>query len=304
VRPRELGDALEQPAVEGLGVQLVDELLRVCRGHRVVGRAHRRVTGLRAGGQDRFAVDRLRGIHLDGGDRPEQVHPPVIVLARLAGQLRHQWLLVAGHPGQAGLDLGPVREKVQPLGAGLQLAGRLGPPQQQHGDQRPFVVAQAQVLVEQLVILQGAGAGIAVDHPHQLPQPQPLQPVEHVGVGIVDDRVAAAALIARGAQAVEGHRIAAGDGALLLQQGAEDALLPRVELGQRARVGLVCHAAESYARTDLAGPMPCWPTGTKRPADPSSAGMPRAIPVLASHCACIPRPHRRPRGGKASERAP
>ena len=42
----------------------------------------------------------------------------------------------------------PVGERVHPLGAGAQLPRRLGAAQQQHREQRPLVVGQAEVLVE------------------------------------------------------------------------------------------------------------------------------------------------------------
>jgi hypothetical protein len=61
-------------------------------------------------------------------------------MAALARELPDQRLGPRGQPGQARLDRLTVGEGVQPLGAGLQLAGRLRPTQQQHRDQRALGV--------------------------------------------------------------------------------------------------------------------------------------------------------------------
>ena len=56
----------------------------------------------------------------------------------------------------------------------------------------------------------------------------------------VERRLSAAALVARGAQGVQGHRVRRGDRPLLLQQAAHHPLLDRIEGGE-AIVGGVVH---------------------------------------------------------------
>ena len=58
-------------------------------------------------------------------DVAQQVHPPGVVLAALAGQLADQWLGPGGQVGEDDLDRFTVGEAVQPVGAGPQLARRL-----------------------------------------------------------------------------------------------------------------------------------------------------------------------------------
>ena len=71
---------------------------------------------------------RRRGLGLD---RPEEVYPPPVLLARPSFQLAHQrggpFIGRGRQSSQHGLDGLAVGERVQPVGAGAQLAGACGP---------------------------------------------------------------------------------------------------------------------------------------------------------------------------------
>ncbi len=244
-RPRRvLRDPLEQPPVEGLGDELVPEVLGVGVGDRVVGGAHGQVAGLGAVGEHDVPVDRRPGGAGGGAgggrraagcgglrQRPEQVDPARVVLPGLALQLRDERVGPVGQPGQARLDVATVGEGVQPIGAGLQLPGRLRPAQQQDGQERALVGRESQCLREQLVVFHRARA---LARPHEAQQPLVLEvarDVLHLRVAVVGDRVAARALVARRAQRRQRQRIAGRHRDLLLQEGAQDALPGRVEHG-------------------------------------------------------------------------
>ena len=222
---------VQQPALEGQTGQLVEQVLGVRRGDGVVRRTHPLVAGLCSVREHAVTVDLGRRSDVGScGRLAETVHPAVVVLAGLARKLADQPTL--GHPGEGLLGGLPVGERVHPLGAGAQLARRLGAAQQQHREQRPFVVGQVEVLVEDLVVLQRAPAGRGPDDPQQ---PAVLEPAADLLDGllvVVDHRVAAAALVAGGAQRVEGQRVAVRHRALLLQQAAQDALLLGIQLGE------------------------------------------------------------------------
>lgn len=152
---------VEQPGLEGQPLQLVDEVGGVGGGDGVVRRPHLGVAPVRAAGDDGVPVDRRRW----GGrdllrDRSEPVDPAPVLLPGLPLQLVHQRLRTLRHPAQARLDLAPVGEGVQPLGAGAQLTRSLRAAQQQHGQQRALVRLEPELLVEDLVVLQGPPAGV------------------------------------------------------------------------------------------------------------------------------------------------
>ena len=234
------GDPVEQPALERQAVQLGDQLLGVLRRDRGVGGADLGVAGLGTVRQHSVAVvggqgglgRRGRVVH-----RAEQVDPAVVLLARTTRLLGDQGRVGLAHPDQAGLDGLPVGEGVEPLGARLQRTGRLGAAQQQHGEQGAFVVREPEPLSEGLVVLQRAPAALGPDDPHQ---PAVLEPtggrLDQLLVE-VGDRLAAAGLVAGGAQRVQRQRVGRRHRHLLLQEAAEHTLLLGGEHGQVRVVG-------------------------------------------------------------------
>ena len=228
---REDRDPVQQPAVEGLAVELVAEPLGVRRRHRVVRRPHLRVAGARSLGQHDLAVDGRRsgGRRRLGLDRPEEVHPTPVLLARPSFQLVHEGGGQPRQPSQHRLHRLTVGERVQPVGAGAQLPRRLRAAQQQHGDQRPLVGLEGESLVEQLVVLQRARAAVGPHDPDQATLLEAAQRLGQQRLVVVDDRVPAAGLVARGLQGVERHRVARRHRPLLLQQAPQHALVDGVE---------------------------------------------------------------------------
>ena len=231
---REDRHPVQQPAVEGLAVQLVAQPLGVRRRHRVVRRPHLRVASARSLGQHDLAVHggRSGGRRRLGLDRPEEVHPPPVLLARPSFQLVHQRggpFMSGRQPSQHRLHRIAVGERVQPVGTGAQLPRRLRAAQQQHGDQRPLVGLEGEPLVEQLVVLQRARAAVGPHDPDQATLLEAAQRLGQQRLVVVDDRVPAAGLVARGLQGVERHRVARRHRPLLLQQAPEDALVDGVE---------------------------------------------------------------------------
>ena len=118
---------VQQPGLERLPVQFVDQLVGV-----------RSAT---ASYDDRTRASALpprprapRPGRPPGGDLRGRLRPPARADAsngdpagRRAVELAHQRLRPRRHPAQARLDLFPVGEPVEPLGAGAQLTGACGP---------------------------------------------------------------------------------------------------------------------------------------------------------------------------------
>ena len=105
-------------------------------------------------------------------------------------------------------------------------------------------------LVEDLVVLQGAPPGVG---PHDAEQPPVLEPAADLLDGVlvvVGDRLAAAGLVARGAQRVQRQRVGRRHRALLLEQRPENALVHRVER-------LHDHGEDSTARGCASRPFGC-----------------------------------------------
>jgi hypothetical protein len=161
--------------------------------------------------------------------------PPAILPSRPACQLDDQWLRQLGEPAERGLHLRAILERMQPRGPAPQLTGGLRPTQQQHGQHRQLGLADPEVLLEALVELHHPGTRTGPHRPDQLAVPELLQRRLQQRVVVVGDRIAAARLVARGAQGVEGQRVARRDRALLLQQRAEHPLLDGGQL--RSRLG-------------------------------------------------------------------
>ena len=98
-------------------------------------------------------------------------------------------------------------KRVQPVGARPQLPGRLRAAEQQHGHQRPLGVVQLEHLGEQLVVLQGASPLVGPHDADQLSVLEPAQGRLDRRLVVVDDRIAAARLVAARAH---GRRASSG----------------------------------------------------------------------------------------------
>ena len=112
---------------------------------------------------------------------------------------------------------------MQALAARAQLGDGLRAAQEQHGEHRLLVGRDGQRLVEQVAVLRRAAARRA-RVPRPAPAAQALERVAQHRLVVVHDRVAVRRLVAREAQRVERQRVLVGRRALLLEQGAEDAL--------------------------------------------------------------------------------
>ena len=111
--------------------------------------------------------------------------------------------------------------------------GACGAAQQQHREQRPLVVGQARACSSSVWWYFSVRRPVSDQTIRSSPRSLSRRPTcSTVCSSYVGDRVAAAALVAGGAQGVEGQRVRRRHGRLLLQQAAEDALLLGVELGE------------------------------------------------------------------------
>ncbi len=224
---------VQQPGLERKSPQLVDEVVGVGGGDRVVRRQHVRVALVRSVGDHRLPVDSRwdRGRVLLRG-RTQEMDPATVLLSRPPFELAHQGLRAARHPAQARLDLAAVGEPEQPLGASAQLAGRLRSPEQQHGEQRPLVGVEPEPLVEDLVVLQRPPPGVRPDDPQQSPLLERPRGLLDGRLVEVDDGVPVARLVAGSSQRVGGEGVRRRHRRLLLQQAAEDALVLGVQDGE------------------------------------------------------------------------
>ncbi len=220
---RHTGDAFQQPDVERLLRQLVEQCFGVGAGCSVVGGQHAGVPGRRAIRKHQLAIGgRCAGVRR-GGHRAEQVDP-ARVASTLQRELAHQRRVGGRHRRKTRLHLGAVGERVQALGARLQLTRGLRPAQQQDGDHGQLLRRERQFLLEQLVVLHRPRARAGPHQPQQVSVLQRSRGVLDGAFVVVDDRVAAVALVAREAQGVQRKGIAGGHGSLLLQQAAQHPL--------------------------------------------------------------------------------
>ena len=131
-------------------------------------------------------------------------------------------------------DLTTVREAVQPFGASAQLTGCLGAAKQQHCEDGPFVCRKLDVLIEDLVVLEGPPAGVGPHDPHQASSSEAARDSLDCLLIEVDDGLSVAGLVARGTQGVDGQGIRGRHGGLLLEQAAQYALVVGIENGELA----------------------------------------------------------------------
>ena len=171
--PASVGEALEQPAVEGLAIELVEQLVGVGAGDGAVGVGDVRVpVAVRVGSAARRPA---RGVGASAVDRAEEVGPPSLLLARLPLLLLDERLVAGGERAQRGVDLLQVGEGVQALGPAAELARRLRAAQQQQREDGPLAAVEAEHLVEHLAVLRLAGAVARVQHAGEPRGPQAVE---------------------------------------------------------------------------------------------------------------------------------
>jgi hypothetical protein len=127
------------------------------------------------------------------------------------------------------VDLLQRRERVQPLGALLQLAGRLRPAQHEHREDAELAVRDAERVVDQVPVLRCAAAGSAREPDEALAR-EPSDCLADRLLVVLDDGIAVRGLIACEAERVERQRVDVGRRPLLLDQAAENPGLDRVEV--------------------------------------------------------------------------
>ena len=157
---------------------------------------------------------------------------PADVVDLAAEQLRVALLLLAGPPFEAHRQLAldqPLEgllhlrqggERVQPVGALLQLARRLRTAEHEHAEDRDLVVCEPERLLHELPVLDRA-APLTRREPRPFLAPEPLERIADHLLVVVDDGVAVRRLVAGEAQRVERQRIGVGRRPLLLDQAAE-----------------------------------------------------------------------------------
>ena len=194
--PGRVGDhPVEEPGLERQSLKLIDQVVGVGSRDGVVRRPDVLVTKVRSLGDHRVAINWHSGGSLVR-DRAQEMDPARILLPGTSFELAYQRFRALRHPNQARLDLTPVGEAVQPLGAGAQLPRRLLAPEQQHREERPLVELEPEVLIEDLVVLQRPSTG---GRPHDPQQTSVLERPRSLLDGLqvqVDDGVAIVRLVA------------------------------------------------------------------------------------------------------------
>ena len=152
--------------------------------------------------------------------------PARLLLAGPARHLDDERLGVGGHRPEELLDRLDRGEVVHPLGAGPELGRRLGPAQEEQGDERLLGLAELPLRVEVVLPLVGAAPG------HLPGEDELAEAVEasgDLGGGQVGHRLAGGPLVAGGDEALERHRVDVGGEELLLEERPGDADLHGVE---------------------------------------------------------------------------
>jgi hypothetical protein len=186
----------------------------------------------------------------DGSGTAEKVGVARLAGAGLAGELEGEGggfggigaRRAGGQAFQGGLDGGEVVELVEAVGAGAELTGSLGSAEEQEAEQRGLVAAEVQDGAGTVLVLGDAGVAGGGDEGELFEREKGFA---DVGLGEVEDGVAAGALVAGVEQGVEREGVLIRSGDLLLNEGSEDAELGDVKryakgkAGVRGLVGLV-----------------------------------------------------------------
>ena len=118
-------------------------------------------------------------------------------------------------------------ERMQPLRALVELAGRLGAAEHEHAENRRLVGRKPDGLVEELPVLRRPASGAAREPRPATPR-QSLERLVDLALLVGDDRLAVRRLVAREPEAVQGERILIRRRPLLLEQAAEHTKLDGV----------------------------------------------------------------------------
>ena len=122
---------------------------------------------------------------------------------------------------------------MQALGRDAELAGGLRPAQHQRGEQRDGRLGYVQDALDVVRVAHDARTARLDD---QRQRAQRVNRRLHFGVGRLHERVAVVLLVAAERERVERQRIAVRDGALLLDEHADNARLERREARNQARM--------------------------------------------------------------------
>jgi hypothetical protein len=109
---------------------------------------------------------------------------------------------------------------VEPLGAVVQLADRLGSAQHERRQQRDTRLVDLELVAEHVPVLRGPVVR-AVHDPDEPRSPERREGTLDVAVLVAHHRIPGGRLVAGEAERVEGERVRLGRGALLLDQAAE-----------------------------------------------------------------------------------
>ena len=174
--------------------------------------------------------------------------PAWLLLAGAAPELRGERRLAAREPLENLLHVVDRCEGVLTLGAGPQLSGRLGTAQEQHGEHGELGSVEPECLPQEVGVLVDTAA--LAGRAHELSLPQRDQRACHVVLVVVNDRVAAGALVAGQQQPVRRERVRIGRRRLLLGEAPEDTDLLRRQL----QGGWPVDDTEEYYEAFGAGP--------------------------------------------------
>src|SRR5262249_24974933 len=143
----------------------------------------------------------------------EQLDVPLLFLPRPARQPLHE--LAVGERIEGLVHLDQRSERMQSIGALLQLAGCLGASEHEHGEQRDLWSGEGGRLVEEVPVLDGAAPRAAREAGPPTPR-QALETAANRRLVVGDDGVAIRRLVTRRAKRVQRQRIDVRRRALLL----------------------------------------------------------------------------------------
>lgn len=155
----------------------------------------------------------------------------LLLLARTAFESLDE--LPSGEAVEGRVDLGEVRERVQPRCALVQLARRLRPAQHQHAEHGDLVVGEAERLVEELSILRCPAPGAACK-PRPAATCEPLECLVDLAFAVGNDGIPIRRLVAGQAQSVQREGVLIRRRSLFFEQGTEHSQLYGIRVHGRS----------------------------------------------------------------------